>query len=163
MEKSVKLQQIRGIARQKEVAAKLETLQQDCEKKVSQVIREKDDVITSVRKERMGLMEGNLESFAKVRALGTQIRQRQTEGKEKNFNKIQELQKQEWLNREQEWLNKVSKMEEEMKLLIQQYFELQRKHQTKTRPRWQRMKEKAKETEKRLKKERKEVEEREEN
>ncbi|XP_032389644.1 trichohyalin isoform X2 [Etheostoma spectabile] len=144
MEKSVKLQQIRGIARQKEVAAKLETLQQDCEKKVSQVIREKDDVITSVRKERMGLMEGNLESFAKVRALGTQIRQRQTEGKEKNFNKIQELQKQEWLNREQEWLNK-------------------RKHQTKTRPRWQRMKEKAKETEKRLKKERKEVEEREEN
>lgn len=124
----------RGIARQKEVAAELETLQQDCEKKVSQVIQEKDDVITSVRKEMMALIEGNLESLAKVRALETQICQRQAEEKEESFKKIQELQKQsreveeKWLIKEQEWLNKVSKMEEEMKLLIQQYVELQVHH-----------------------------------
>ncbi|XP_078122832.1 uncharacterized protein LOC144528218 [Sander vitreus] len=148
----------RGIVRQKEVAAELETLQQDCEKKVSQVIQEKDDVITSVRKEMMALIEGNLESLAKVRALETQICQRQAEEKEESFKKIQELQKQsrgveekwlikeqDWLNREQEWLNK-------------EYASKTNKEKAKMAKDEKKAK---KETEKRLKKERKEAEERE--
>ncbi|XP_039633398.1 DNA ligase 1-like [Perca fluviatilis] len=141
----------RAIARQKEVAAELETLQQDCEKKVSQVIQEKDEVIASVRKEMMALIEGNLESLAKVRALETQICQRQTEEKEESFKKIQELQKQsreveeKWLIKEQEWLNK------EYALKTNKEKAKMAKDEKKAK----------KETEKRLKKEKKEADERE--
>ncbi|KAL7390127.1 hypothetical protein ABVT39_015528 [Epinephelus coioides] len=48
------------IVRQRETAAKLETLQQGCEKKVSQVIQDKDDLITGVGKGMMALEEGKL-------------------------------------------------------------------------------------------------------
>lgn len=50
--------EVRWIVRQRETAAELETLQRGCEKKVSQVIQDKDDLITSVRKGVMALEEG---------------------------------------------------------------------------------------------------------
>ncbi|XP_029303864.1 calponin homology domain-containing protein DDB_G0272472-like [Cottoperca gobio] len=171
----------RWLVRQKEVAAELETLQRDCEKKTSQVIQEKDDVITRVRKEMMALEGGNLDSLAKVSAIKMEIRQSETEwqtkhkvledrlrcglaAKEEIFKKTQELQKQ---SREVEakWLNKESKMEEEKQLLIQLNIKLQELalKTDKEKAKMKKEEKKAKkETEKRLKKERQEKEKREE-
>ncbi len=115
----------RWIVRQEEIVPELKALQQDCEKKVSQVIQEKNDVITSVRKEMMPLVEENV---AKLRATGTEIHQSETEWQTKHKTLEDRLQcelaakerrafrkhrscrsretEEEWLAKEEEWLAK---------------------------------------------------------
>ncbi|KAK5858769.1 hypothetical protein PBY51_002884 [Eleginops maclovinus] len=160
---------------QKEVAAELESLQQDSERMRSKIIQVKEEAITSVRKEMMALEE---EHLAKQRAKEEEICQRETEWQTKHkvlegqlecqlatkeiLKKSHQKQSSEveekWLNKEGEWLIKEGEMKEEMQLLNQQNAHLQ-ELATKTDKEKTKMK---KEEEKRIRNERKEREKREE-
>ncbi|KAK1882224.1 Reticulocyte-binding protein 2 like a, partial [Dissostichus eleginoides] len=138
----------RGLVTENEVAANLENLQQDSERKRSKIIQEKEEAITSDRKGVMALEEEHLEEThqretewqTKHKVLEGQIErdlaskeilkkseQKQSrEVEEKWLNKEEEWlnKEEEWLNKEEEWLNKEREMRDEMQLLNQKNAQL---------------------------------------
>ncbi|KAF3841028.1 hypothetical protein F7725_006890 [Dissostichus mawsoni] len=140
----------RGLVTENEVAANLENLQQDSERKRSKIIQEKEEAITSDRKGVMALEEEHLEETrqretewqTKHKVLEGQIErdlaskeilkkseQKQSrEVEEKWLNKEEKWlnKEEEWLNKEEEWLNKEREMRDEMQLLNQKNAQLVR-------------------------------------
>ncbi|KAK2828185.1 hypothetical protein Q5P01_019219 [Channa striata] len=178
------------IAREKELAAELKLLQDDCEK-MRHVIQEKNEEISTIRTEIVTLADQMLENVAMVNTAKAQIHQTEKEWqvkfkaledlvceraeKEDSCKKTEELQNESRKVEEKEWIQEESKTEEDMRPLIQQNIKLKetalksdkrkakmKKEEEKTKKDAEkRMKKEMKEREKKDKKEKKEREEKE--
>ncbi len=123
----------RFAAREEEVATELKTLQEGWEKRLSQVILEKDDLIAKTQNEKKALESEILESSAKLQEKEQEIIQSGEGWKTKTEALEDQLRcelaaKKESLEKAREESIRVSQLEEELKLRHQQNNDLQVSH-----------------------------------
>ncbi|XP_044207381.1 nuclear matrix constituent protein 1a-like [Thunnus albacares] len=114
-------------SQQEKVLAEQKTLQEDLERKLSQVTHEKQDLISVVREKKKALVE-NMFQLSQREVASKQSEaawRRKYESLEDGFKMEMQRQRQQL---EEEWRHKASQMEEEIKLLNEENAQLQVRH-----------------------------------